>query len=101
MKGLRGTLFDPFGYSAERRMERRLISDYRNLIDGLVDRLDTRNISTAIKLAQAASDIGGYGPIKTASVTRYESLLPGLLRAVEMPASQYRVPDLLNVHEQN
>jgi hypothetical protein len=28
-KGLRGTALDPFGYTAERRTERRLIADYR------------------------------------------------------------------------
>jgi len=32
MKGLRGTALDPFGYTAERRMERRLIKDYQALV---------------------------------------------------------------------
>ena len=33
LKGLRGTPFDPFGYSAERRMERALIAEYERDMD--------------------------------------------------------------------
>ena len=33
MKRLRGTTFDPFGYSAERRLERRLIGEYEVIAD--------------------------------------------------------------------
>jgi indolepyruvate ferredoxin oxidoreductase len=32
---LRGTPFDPFGYTNERRRERRLIEDYERLLDSL------------------------------------------------------------------
>src|SRR5262249_40047208 len=36
-KGLRGTPFDPFGYAAERRLERKLIGEYRELISSIAD----------------------------------------------------------------
>jgi indolepyruvate ferredoxin oxidoreductase len=36
LKGLRGTAFDPFGYTAERREERALIREYEGLIDELL-----------------------------------------------------------------
>ena len=94
MKVLRGTAFDPFGYFAERRMERRLIEDYRALVERVVARLDQDNIATGIELASAAAEIGGYGPVKEASVTRYEERLKGLLEAFEAPdpaASALRV----------
>jgi indolepyruvate ferredoxin oxidoreductase len=81
LKGLRGTAFDPFGYTAERRMERRLIEDYRSLIDGIVPWLDQANLPAAIELARAAADIGGYGPVKSASVSAHESRLKILLEA--------------------
>jgi indolepyruvate ferredoxin oxidoreductase len=83
LKGLRGTPFDPFGYTAERRMERRLIEDYRALIGGIVQRLDQATLPAAIELAQAAAGIGGYGPVKSASVSAYESKLKHLLEAFE------------------
>jgi len=92
LKRLRGTPFDPFGYTAERRMERRLIEDYRALIGGIVQRLDQANLPAAIELARAATDIGGYGPVKRASVSAYELRLKRLLEAFEAAhQQQFRV----------
>jgi indolepyruvate ferredoxin oxidoreductase len=86
LKRLRGTAFDPFGYTAERRMERRLIEDYRALVGALVDRLDQANLPAAVELARAAAEIGGYGPVKDASVSAYQSRLRTLLEAFEAAA---------------
>src|SRR5207253_10321051 len=47
MKGLRGTAFDIFGKTPERRMERQLITDYESLIDELLPRLAVHNHSIA------------------------------------------------------
>lgn len=77
-KGLRGTAFDPFGYTAERRMERRLIADYRALIREVVGQLDETSLTAGIELASAAADIGGYGPVKEASFKAYETKLQTL-----------------------
>ncbi len=85
-KGLRGTAFDPFGYTAERRMERRQIEDYRALIREIVSRVDQRRLTTAVELAGAAYDIRGYGPVKDASVEEYERNRRDLLAAFEAPA---------------
>jgi indolepyruvate ferredoxin oxidoreductase len=83
LKILRGTVFDPFGYTAERRLERRLIADYRTLILGIVDRLDDTNLAAAIELAGAAQDIAGYGPVKQANARAYTERLPTLIAAFE------------------
>jgi indolepyruvate ferredoxin oxidoreductase len=83
MKGLRGTAFDPFGHTAERRMERRLIEDYRALIHGIAGRLETGNLAAGIELAAAAGQIAGYGLVKSASVRDYEGRLPRLMQAFE------------------
>jgi indolepyruvate ferredoxin oxidoreductase len=90
LKGLRGTAFDPFGYTTERRMERRLIGDYRTLINGIVDRLDQANLRAAIELARAAAEIGGYGPVKDASVKAYTLRLKTLVDAFEAASAQPR-----------
>jgi indolepyruvate ferredoxin oxidoreductase len=90
LKGLRGTAFDIFGYTTERRLERRLIDDYRRLIDGLADRLDEINLRAAIEIAKAAGEIGGYGLVKDASVAAYEGRLPKLLAAFEAAAAHPR-----------
>jgi indolepyruvate ferredoxin oxidoreductase len=83
LKGLRGTVFDPFGYTAERRLERRLVADYRALISGIVDRIDQANLAAAMELARAAADIGGYGPVKNAAVNAYWAKLKTLRDAFE------------------
>ena len=64
LKGLRGTPFDPFGYSADRRMERRLIRQYeRDMKRILKD--PGRNIEAAIAIASLPLQVRGYGPVKT------------------------------------
>jgi indolepyruvate ferredoxin oxidoreductase len=82
-KFLRGTAFDPFGYFAERRLERRLIGDYRELITEIVGRLSAGNLQAGTDIARAAGEIGGYGPVKDAAVEAYEAKLPKLLAAFE------------------
>jgi indolepyruvate ferredoxin oxidoreductase len=86
LRGLRGTAFDPFGYTAERRMERRLIEDYRALIGGITDRLNQANLPAAIDLARAAAEISGYGPVKDTSLSAYQSRLRTLLETFEAAA---------------
>jgi indolepyruvate ferredoxin oxidoreductase len=90
LKRLRGTPFDPMGYTAERRLERRLIEDYRALILRVVEQLDEANLSAAIELAHAAYEISGYGPVKQASVAAYEAKLPTLLAALQSTPAQSR-----------
>jgi indolepyruvate ferredoxin oxidoreductase len=64
MKGLRGTLFDVFGRTPERRMERQLITDYEALIDELLPRLAVHNHPIAVELASIPEHIRGYGHVK-------------------------------------
>src|SRR5204862_2419759 len=47
LRGLRGTAFDPFGRTAERRMERRLIAEYEAMLDEIVARLVPENHAIA------------------------------------------------------
>ena len=61
---LRGTPIDPFGHTAERKMERRLISDYEQLLKELLDRLTPANHHVAVALAMIPEKIRGYGPVK-------------------------------------
>jgi indolepyruvate ferredoxin oxidoreductase len=86
LRGLRGTACDPFGYTAERRMERRLIEDYRALISGITDRLNQANLPAAVDLARAAAEISGYGPVKDAAWSAYQSRLRTLLETFESAA---------------
>ncbi|HMN83046.1 MAG TPA: indolepyruvate ferredoxin oxidoreductase family protein, partial [Burkholderiaceae bacterium] len=64
LKVLRGTPFDPFGRTGERRTERALIVEYEALIDRLLAKLDASNHATAVQLAKLPDGIRGYGPVK-------------------------------------
>ena len=61
---LRATAFDPFGYTAERKMERRLISDYEELLEELLEHLTPANHHVAVGLAMVPEKIRGFGPVK-------------------------------------
>jgi indolepyruvate ferredoxin oxidoreductase len=64
LKGLRGTAFDPFGRTAERRAERRLVDEYFELVAELSTSLTGENAEAALKLAGLPDRIRGYGRVK-------------------------------------
>ena len=63
-KFLRGTAFDPFGYTAERQTERRLIEDYERLLGEIFENLTANNHRLAVELAMIPEKIRGFGPVK-------------------------------------
>jgi indolepyruvate ferredoxin oxidoreductase len=71
-KALRGTAFDPFGRTEERRLERRLIDEYEarvgELIAGLGAGLDAEKLAIAVAIARVPGSIRGYGHVKLASL---------------------------------
>jgi indolepyruvate ferredoxin oxidoreductase len=64
LKVLRGTAFDPFGYTAERKAERQLVRDYESLLDELTAKLAPENHGVAVGLAAIPEKIRGYGHVK-------------------------------------
>jgi indolepyruvate ferredoxin oxidoreductase len=84
LKGLRGGAFDVFGYTAERRMERALIKEYREMIEGLLGTLDAARHATAVELAALPEQIRGFGHVKEKAVAEYrvrkEELLSGNIK---------------------
>jgi indolepyruvate ferredoxin oxidoreductase len=63
-KFLRGSVLDPFGYSSERRTERRLIAEYEEVLDEIVKKLTPVNYPVAVELAALPEKIRGYGSVK-------------------------------------
>ena len=63
-KVLRGTPFDPFGYTAERRTERRLVAEYCDLLREFCERLTLENHHLAVELASLPEKIRGFGHVK-------------------------------------
>ena len=79
MRFLRGTPFDPFGYTAERRMERRLIDEYFQTVEELLAGLRPENLALAIEIATVPDGIRGYGHVKERNVAEAESEKTALL----------------------
>ncbi|TAH33387.1 MAG: indolepyruvate ferredoxin oxidoreductase family protein [Alphaproteobacteria bacterium] len=69
---LRGTPFDIFGHTAERRMERKLAEDYENTIDMMLGRLSPGNHKMAVEWANIPEHIRGYGHIKEAHLAKIQ-----------------------------
>jgi len=67
-KRLRGTAFDVFGRTEERRMERALIGAYRDRIESLLPSLDAERLKLATEIAALPLQMRGFGHVKLANV---------------------------------
>ena len=94
LKGLRGTPFDPFGRSLERRTDRKLIADYEALLEEITARLTPQNHHLAVGLAVIPEKIRGFGHVKQQHLAaakaeeavlleQYRASPPQLLKAAE------------------
>ncbi|MGE0630340.1 MAG: indolepyruvate ferredoxin oxidoreductase family protein [Hyphomicrobiaceae bacterium] len=92
-RGVRGTPFDPFGYSAHRRLERQLIEDYERLVDEVIGLLTPQSIKDARALLDVPSKIRGYGHIKERNVVLARQEQKRLLEAIRLRRTVYRQDD--------
>jgi indolepyruvate ferredoxin oxidoreductase len=69
-KFLRGSAFDPFGHSAERKQERELIAEYEQTLELLLKELKPDNYRSAVALAELPEQIRGYGHVKEKAVAK-------------------------------
>ena len=94
LKFLRGTPFDIFGYSQERKTERKLVAEYEAMLDEILARLTPDNHPLAVGLAAIPEKIRGFGPVKArhlvaakadeaALLEQFRSGSPPLLKAAE------------------
>ncbi|UCE31753.1 MAG: indolepyruvate ferredoxin oxidoreductase family protein, partial [Burkholderiales bacterium] len=83
LKYLRDTPFDPFGRSAERRLERALIAEYESTVEALLAGLDTGTLETAVQIAALPETIRGFGPIRRRNAEAARK------RALELMASMH------------
>jgi indolepyruvate ferredoxin oxidoreductase len=85
LKVLRGTAFDPFGRTAERKAERKLIDDYLAMIEQRVAVLRPEQIPLLARLARLPEAIRGYGHVK-------ENFLAGAKAKEAQLLAQFRNP---------
>ncbi|WP_309084738.1 indolepyruvate ferredoxin oxidoreductase family protein [Chelativorans sp.] len=70
LKWLRRTPLDPFGYTAERRMERELLAQYEKDLERIEAILAPGRIEAAAALASVPSLIRGFGHVKEGNAKR-------------------------------
>ena len=68
MKGLRGTIFDIFSYTKERKTERLLIRDYKELINQILVNINVENYELMVDLALMPMKIRGFGHVKKKNI---------------------------------
>ena len=76
---LRGGVLDLFGYTAERRMERALIDEYRTLVLRLAESLTDETDAQAQEIAASVAQVRGYGPVKEANLAAWHASLGSAL----------------------
>jgi len=81
LRRLRGTRLDPFGYTGERKMERRLILEYEQTIGGVLEALHQGNLEIALEIAALPAQMRGYGRVKAKNVAAAKNREQALLAA--------------------
>ena len=87
LKGLRGTAFDLFGYTAERQRERRLIGEYEAVLAELAAGLDAENHALAVAIAGLPEHIRGFGHVKERNLRKAKAREAELLAAFRRPVA--------------
>jgi indolepyruvate ferredoxin oxidoreductase len=85
LKGLRGTVLDPFGRSEERRRERAMIGEYERLVEELLSNLTHDNHPLAVEIARLPLDIRGFGHVLEANYRKVKAREGELLAAFRAP----------------
>jgi indolepyruvate ferredoxin oxidoreductase len=92
MKFVRGSAFDIFGYTHERKTERALIAQYRKTIASLLPKLDEHNLVQAVAIANIPEEIRGYGHVKERNLEKARDKEAALLAAFHAPLAPTTVP---------
>ena len=84
-KHLRGTPFDVFGRTAERKAERAALADYEARIERMLGRLTPGNLALAEAYASVPDMIRGFGHVKAANMVKAEARYRELEAALFSP----------------
>jgi indolepyruvate ferredoxin oxidoreductase len=85
LRFLRGTALDIFGHTAERKIERALIAQYRDKIESLLPKLTEQNLPKAAAIASIPEDIRGYGHVKERHLSAAREKEAAMLKAFDAP----------------
>ncbi|HXX49634.1 MAG TPA: indolepyruvate ferredoxin oxidoreductase family protein [Myxococcota bacterium] len=81
LRRLRGTPFDPFGWTRARRLERELARWYEGVLDELCTGLSAENRGEALAIAALAGEIRGFESVKESNAARVRPIAERRLTA--------------------
>ena len=85
LKRFRGSSFDLFSKTEERRLERQAIEDYIKLLDEIIAKLTASNHAAAVALASVPDEIRGFGHVKEKNLAAAKKLQEERLQAFRNP----------------
>ena len=88
MKVLRGGFWDIFGRTAERRMERQLITDYEATLAEVLVNLDHENHAMAVNIAEVPNRIRGFGHVKEKALVQAKKAETEMLELYRAPSQR-------------
>jgi indolepyruvate ferredoxin oxidoreductase len=83
LRFLRGSPFDPFGYTADRRLDRRVIGEYEALVEQALARLTPTRHAAAVALLSWPERIRGFGPVKLRHYERAHEAAARMIEAMQ------------------
>ncbi|NBW25370.1 MAG: indolepyruvate ferredoxin oxidoreductase family protein [Betaproteobacteria bacterium] len=86
LKFVRGSAFDPFGRTAERRHERALVAHYVATLEVALPRLNATTLPDAIAFATLPEQLRGFGHVKARHWTALRPRWDALAKALGAPA---------------
>ncbi|MGJ8584648.1 MAG: indolepyruvate ferredoxin oxidoreductase family protein [Marinosulfonomonas sp.] len=89
LKWVRGTVFDPFGYTRHRRMERGLIRQYESDLSGYTGAVDQGVLDLVVELAELPLEIKGFGVVKDANFEAAQKRRGEILTALQAGPSRH------------
>ncbi|MEM7750973.1 MAG: DUF6537 domain-containing protein, partial [Pseudomonadota bacterium] len=84
-KNIRGTAWDIFGYTKERKQERQMIADYETLLDRIIPKLSADRHAMATQLAGLPMEIKGFGHVKEENYDKAMQRQRALLEEFDSP----------------
>lgn len=87
LRPIRGTPFDPFARTAERRAERALLARYETVVSELCDGLAAGDPALAVEIAELPDAIRGYGHVRAAAMAAARTRETELMAAFRATAA--------------
>lgn len=84
---LRGTMFDPFGRTEDRKLEQRLIPEFEQLVDRAIDNLEPSSLGLWTDRIEAIQSVRGYGHVKSHNYDEWRKRDNALEKGIQAKAS--------------